>query len=299
MYRYKYQKYKSRYLNLKMKYYGGYKPTKILDNRIDIYNKCKKIFSEKINCDEIENFVNDNKEKKLAEGKEGIVYLLNMNDIKVAAKYVPYNGDPNYTYVPNGKISLEWMNYTNETYEFMKESNTSGFDFFPYVYQIINCPNKDNSYEYIFYEAFDGDLLNLLMEETNKYALYTIFFQLIRINYYLEIICGMKYFDGKAANHLFRKIKLPTEEKVVMDSYEFILKNQYLVVIWDFHNMKQFKEPKEFKRNFMLVMKNINQQQKFLSEELVTLINSVNENPTSTPQLLYSFYNNYMIGYDK
>src|ERR1700733_14972597 len=109
------------------------------DNRIKIYNSAKRIFDKEANCDKITNFIDSNMKSLLGTGKESKVYLLNIKNIDVALKTISYNPNPDYKWVPGGENDTSWINYLKATYTFMSESNAKGFDYFPYIYSVLDC----------------------------------------------------------------------------------------------------------------------------------------------------------------
>jgi hypothetical protein len=265
--------------------------------RIKIYNDAKRIFDKEPNCDKIVNFIESHKKKILGQGIESKIYLLQIKNIGVALKTLPYNDDSNYSWTSwKGKNDIHWVKYMNELMDFMLESNLSGNDYFPYIYTVLNCHNGENSNEYIFYEAFDGDMWKMLLRTKNKYELYDIFFQLININYYLEVQNNMKYYDGKPKNHLFKRLDKPIKKTYNFDSNEYTFEHHYVIVIWDFHIIDKYFSNKEFVRNFDWAMQHIRKYKKSeVPIELIKLTDDIKEHPESTPKLLYEFYQKYVI----
>lgn len=284
------------------------------NDRIVLYEKIKHILSIKIDCDTIDEFIKQNTIKNLGEGKEASVYLLSINNVdnmelastsmqstvplELAVKPIPYNDDPEYIRPVGGKRSSEWIRYTTKMFNFMIEANATGFSYFPYIYKISKCPTGENSFQYVFYEAFDENLFDLLSKMTNSdmNILYDVYCQLLIINYYLEIICNMKYFDGKSKNHLVKKIDDPVEQTFEMDKYVLKFKHRFLIVIWDFHDMKYYRAPTLFERNFVMVTRDIDRYMKNIRipQGLRKLINDANTDPKNTPKLLYDFNVSYM-----
>lgn len=253
---------------------------------------------KRINCKNIIKFADEHMQSKLGEGKEAIVNELKIGKTSVAFKIMKYNDTEGYIRIkktdPKDKI---WVNNMFDTFDFMTEANYTGFGYFPYLYGVLNCHEEENSKIYVFYEVFDGNLIDLINNIQHPSEWYDIVFQMIMINYYIETINGYRYNDGTVQNHLFRKLDKSYYKEYQLDNYKFSINHKYLIVLWDINYMEKITE-----ENKSQVISNIDFLIKYLdtnkdhikilpSGRIISLLHDVKNNPNNVPNLLDQYYN--------
>lgn len=233
-------------------------------SRSKIAEQMIKYLEEKINCKNVIKFADDTMAAELGKGKEATVNKLMVEGTPVAFKIMDYNDTKNYTKKnktdPKDRTQIKNM---FATFDFMTESNYTGFEYFPYIYGVLDCHDDENSKVYIFYEVFDGNLIELIDKIEHPSEWYDIIFQLIMINNYIEILNGYRYNDGTPQNHLYKKLAKPYYKEYDIGGKKLKINHKYLLVLWDFNYMEKITD-----QNKNQVTSNIDFLIRYLNENM-------------------------------
>ncbi len=250
---------------------------------------------KRINCENVMKFADATLESTLGEGKEASVKQLKVENIPVAFKVMEYDDSPEYKREGKGKRDNEWLQNMFKTFDFMTEANYTGWPYFPYIYGVLNCHNGTDSKVYIYYEVFDGSLLDLFNRIEHPSDWYDIAFQMIMINYYIENVNGYRYNDGTPQNHLYRKIK-PYYKEYTFDTHKYTINHKYLITLWDFNYMEPItdKNKSQVVSNIDFLLKYINKNRDKIkippSDRIIKLLTEVSDNTNDTLNILDKYY---------
>lgn len=265
--------------------------------RINIAEKMIKYLEERINCDNVMTYHDKYYDSILGKGNEARIDKLTIRKIPVAFKILKYNDEENYARVnkldPKDRI---WKKNLFDTFDFMTEANYTGHPYFPYLYGVLDCHDRSNSKIYTFYEIFDGNFIELMNKLEHASDWYDICFQMILINYYIEVVNGYRYNDGKPANHLFRKYSKPFYQKYELEGYNFNINHKYLIVLWDFNYMEKITD-----ENRSIIVSNIDFLIRYLeknkdsikiypSNRIIKMLNEIVANSKDSIKILNSYY---------
>lgn len=112
-------------------------------DRSKIKSKMINYLSKKINCTNVIELIdqrNDNSTNKIL-----------MESTPVSFEIVEYNDDDNYHQkkeTDNKDNSM--IKYIISIFDFMVEANHTGYEYFPYLYGVLNCHDKTHSKLYVF-----------------------------------------------------------------------------------------------------------------------------------------------------
>ena len=269
-----------------------------------IYDESKK---ENFDCSNVVDFINKHELTYLGKGADATVVKL-IDNVPMALKVMSYNSSENYIR-PRGKhVHLKDNRYIKNmlmTLDFMKEANETGFEYFPYIYEVLNCPVFDdcvekectegNSKVYIFYEVFDGTLEKLILEIKYPSEWYDIIFQMALTNYYMEVLNGYRYKDAKPKNILYKKLPKMKIQEYELDGQKVSVKHNYVVVLWDFNYLEKITP-----ENKHLVISNIEFLLRYLRTtpeipnppnwRMMKLLRELRHNPENTHAILRKYY---------
>lgn len=254
----------------------------------------------KINCKNVEKFIQTTTVEEIGKGKESIVFKLGIEKDFLALKIMNYNGSENYIRKDkNDAKDRLWVENLFFTFDFMTESNYLGFEYFPYLYGVLDCENTSDVSNkiFIFYEIFDGDLGKLLENLEHPSEWYDIIFQMANINFYIEVVQGYRYNDGTVVNHLYKKITKPYYKEYNLEDVKFNINHKYLIVLWDFNYMEKIttKNKNMVTSNLTFLIRYIEKNKTKINIEpsprIINLINDLIKNPESTIKILDMYYN--------
>lgn len=266
-------------------------------NRAKLADKLVEYLEKRINCDNVIEHHDKFYQSTLGQGREASVDLLMVKNIPFAFKMMKYNATPGY--VRENKSDpkdIIWVNNLFKTFDFMTEANYTGHPYFPYLYGVLDCPMDAESKLYIYYEAFEGDLRKLIDEIEHPSDWYDICFQMILINYYMEVVNNLRYNDGKPANHLYRKYSKPFYQKYQIEDISFSISHKYLIVLWDFNYVEKISD-----ENRSSVVSNIRFLLKYLRENsnkikilpsnrIMKLLSEIVNKPSDSIKILHEYY---------
>lgn len=250
---------------------------------------------KRINCENVMKFI-DKIQTNPEENKLNINKLL-VENIPVALKIINYNDTDIYIRKnksdPKDKI---WIKNLFDTFDFMTEANYTGFEYFPYLYGVLDCHDRENSKVYIFYELFDGSLIDLLNKMEHPSEWYDIIFQMAMMNYYIEIMNGYRYNNGKIKNHLYKKIDKPYYKEYHIDSYNFNIYHRYLIVLWDMNYIEKMTIDNENQivSNIDFLLEYLDKEKEKIkippSERIIKLLYDIKNNIKDTINILSRYY---------
>lgn len=185
-------------------------------SRQKIASKLIQFLEEKINCKNVMKKADDystEAEKILLIESENVVFE------------IYYYDD---TKIEEGDRNQMWVQRLIQTLDFMVESNHMGFEYFPYVYGLLNCHEGPESKIYLYTEAFDGRLEDLFGNILHPSDWYDVIFQIVMIDYWIRL---HKYeYDASIEKFVFRKYPKPFKKKYEIDSLTLNLSRKYLII---------------------------------------------------------------------
>jgi hypothetical protein len=182
--------------------------TKIRENMVSY-------LQEQINCDNVLK-----KTDALIESDEKLL----INGTPVSFKVISYD-DENET----EKKSIEIL---NNVFDEITESNSIGFDYYPFIYGILNCHNDTKSNLYVFYEFLSGTLYDLFENLQSPNEWYDIIFQMAMIDYNATKRQSLKHLNYNLDNYYFIKLFNPQKKEYVIKGKNITIYHKYVVVFF-------------------------------------------------------------------
>jgi hypothetical protein len=256
-------------------------------NRIKLARQIVSYLEERINCENVMDFAEKNLEKR----ENHITKKLVVTNVPVGYDIINYNdAEDSDSNIKNKK----WINKLFGTFDFITEANYTGFEFFPYLYGVLNCHNNDNSKVYIFYEYFANNLVHLIDNIQHPSEWYDIAFQIIMINYCVETVNGFEY-DGNIQNHLYKKLEKPYYKEYELDGTRIKINHKYLIVLWITEPFKKITEQsKIFSTNIDLLLKYLTDNKEritvYPSNKIINLLQDAKNNSTNIPSIILQYY---------
>ena len=139
-----------------------------------------------------------------------------------------------YDYDENDDYYINWKSNLYERYDFMSMSNNLGFEYFPYIYGVLDCHQDIDSKIYIYYEYFEYTLDNMLLDLNHSSDWYDIVFQLSMITYYISVISSKKYTNAKISYHLCDRLDKPYNKEYELNDKKILINHKYIIVLNDF-----------------------------------------------------------------
>jgi len=244
-------------------------------NRFQITTKMIDYLEDKINCHNVINFLD---KSKISQSE---------NKNKLIIKSIPLT----FKIIDNDKEIKNLF----EIFDFMTEANYTGFEYFPYLYGVLDC--SDQNKIYVFYENFDSNLIDILNNMEHQSEWYDIVFQMIIINYYIQNINNYKYDNGIPQNHLCRKLPKPIYQDYHIYDIKFTINHKYLIVLWNITNMELITDENKnnITTNIDHLIKYINEHKDKIkimpSERILKLLNDIQNNYDDTLSILDKYYN--------
>lgn len=225
-------------------------------NRMKVSDKMRKYLEDKINCQNVIKFIEKHEGTQLVD--------------KIIIHSIPVSIETN-THVDNLREKFEM-------YDFITESNYTGFEYFPYLYGVLEC--KDESLLYVFYESFDGNLYEAIESIEHASEWYSIIFQLLLINNYMETSGYQHTID----NFIYKKN--PIQQEYEIEGYTFSIKHKYLIVLWNLTLVKS-------ERNIDMILDFINSREFKVpaSPRIIKMLEEIKANPGEIWRILDQYYN--------
>lgn len=261
-------------------------------NRSKISDKMIKYLEDRVNCENIIKFVTNNADDTPVEDYNTIDRIV-VDKVPVAFKIVSYSEQ-----IENEQTKTKaWIKNMFKIFDFITESNYTGFEYFPYLYGVLTCHDETNkiSTVYIFYEHFDGNLVKLFDTIEHPSDWYDIVFQMVMINYYINVLHNYSY-NSSPKNHLYKKMHKPIYKDYEVDNFKFRISHKYLIVIWDIESMEPVSnEVDATGSNISSILKYLNDPENHLkipaSNRILKLLNDVKNNPENSISILNTYYN--------
>ena len=267
-------------------------------DRSKIAAKLIKYLEERINCENVIKFAQETNDSLLGKGLESEVDKLIIESVPIAFKIIKYNDEENYIKESETDANdRTWLKNLFDTFDFMTDANHTGFEYFPYLYGVLNCHEGENSKVYIFYEAFEGNLIKLINQMEHPSEWYDIVFQMIMINYYIEVLNGYLYNYGTPQNHLYRRLPKAIYREYELGDFKFKINHKYLIVLWDFNFMEKITDENRDKivANTTYLLNYINANKDKLkippSGRIIKLLYDVQNHSKEIPSILNQYYN--------
>jgi hypothetical protein len=261
-------------------------------SRIKIARQMISYLEERINCKNIINFAELYSQKKSKD--ENSILELNVDGISISFEIIKYNDTKNY--IQKNKTDMKdnvWLQKLFDTFDFMTESNYTGFEHFPYLYGVLNCHDNEKSKVYVFYELFQGNLVDLFNNMDHPSEWYDIVFQLIMINYYIQNINAYTYGGGTPQNHLYKKIK-PYYKEYEFDNKKIHVNHKYLIVLWNMEYIEKITNETTITSNIELLLQYLSENKDKIkippSDRIIKLLHDIMKNPKETPTILLQYY---------
>lgn len=246
---------------------------------------------DRINCKNVMKFADEKMESILEQSDEIFISELKIDGNSVNFEIIAYN-DTTTNGAGSGTKTKTSINNMFETFDFMVESNYTGFEYFPYLYGVLNCHNNENSKAYIYYENFQGDLLQLINMLEHPSEWYDIAFQLVIIDHYVRILNGYQY-NAKLKNFLYKKLDKPYYRQYNINDHKFSVSNKYLITLWDIESIKMIPSVETEYTIIDALLDHIEKNGPLkvpLSNRLIKMFNDIKINPESTIEILQQYY---------
>lgn len=234
---------------------------------------------KKLNCENVRSFVKSNVMDNLLSKSD------RSNAITVANVLVDYESI-NYADKDDKSISQLY-----KLFDFMVESNYTGFEYFPYIYGVLPCVDNISINIHLFYEYFEADLVYIIDEIEHQSEWYDIIFQFVIINNYLSKH-NIEY-EPSMKSFAYRKIA-PYYKEYVLSNYQFKINHKYLIVVRDFNMKVSVNNQNQFVRYIQFIYEYVNGNVKIKippSGRIIKLLNELVANPNDFAQIMDKYYN--------
>lgn len=178
-------------------------------------------------------------------------------------------------------------------YDFMTESNYNGFEYFPYIYGILNCSDQPEPVVYTFYEFFENNLVEIISNMEHASEWYDIVFQMAMINYYIQIANNYNYEGGIVANHLCHRLPKPYYKQYELSSASIKVSHRCLIVLWNVTKLEKTDNPSKTSNIWYLlnyVETNKDNLKIKPSERIMKLLVELHDGPSRTLEILEKYY---------
>ena len=220
-----------------------------------------------------------------------------VNNILVSFKIINYNDDIEYINKNDSELQDEsQVNNLFKSFDFMTKANytdnDNGLENFPYIYGVLNCHNKEHSKIYVYYESYDTNLVDLIINIEHPSQWYDIVFQIIMIDNYISVVNKYTYINESLKNYLCKKPIKPFYKKYTINDQEISVNHHNIIMLW---NLKDFVPTNAEPR-----MNGVEILLKFLdnasaikippSDRIKKMLKEVQSNPSNTELTLTKYY---------
>lgn len=257
-------------------------------SREKITKKMIQYLEIRINCDNVMKYV----DKYIKNNdKNSIIKELEIDSNPVAFEIIKYDATINNN--TDGLLGKNDISNMFEIFEIMTEANHTGNEYFPYLYGVLNCHDAENSRVYLYYEIFEGNLINLFSQVEHPSEWYDIAFQLIVINNFMQNLNNYKY-SGALENFLYKKLSKPYYKNYDIDGKEFKINHKYLIVLWDINDIKKNTEEIRSAINIDIVLKYLTENKETIkippSLKIMKLFSDINNDPKNSISIMHQYY---------
>ena len=261
-------------------------------NRENIASSIIKYLEDRINCKNLLKFIN----QKIVKDSELInTQKLLITNIPVSFEIIKYNesdesNESNESDKSDGSDETLKRNMF-DTFDFITESNYTGFAYFPYLYGVLDCHYGENSKIYVFHEYFEGNILQLINQIQHVREWYDIVFQMIMINYFLMI--NHLQYASKIEDHWYKKLPTPDHKEYEINGHKLSLIHQYTIVAWSSIPSTKLEENINIDHINVLV-EYLDQKREDIkippSGKIIKLLHEIINDPINTFDIVYQYY---------
>lgn len=241
-----------------------------------------KHLEDRVNCTNILEYIRTHSsESKLGE--------LTIDNVPVNLEIIKYTDS---TSSDSGTLSRKDLGSKYEMYDFISEANHTGFEYFPYLYGVLDCHSGPNSKVYVLYEMFDGTLDTLFGDLEQGSDWYETIFQICLIHHYIINIAKVSYSDATVPHHIYQKYKFPKKRQYTLGDYKFELYHKNLITLWDFKlEPTSAHSPSNIRYVLDYIVSNASKFKVQPSQRIIKMLNEIISEPLNIPKILDSYYN--------
>lgn len=260
-------------------------------SRIKVADKMIQYLEDRINCKNVMKFAEEKTESILEESDDIFISELKIDSTIVSFQIIKY--DDTQSDETSDKRNKASIKIFNDNFDFMTGSNLAGFEYFPYLYGVLNCHLEVNSKVYIYYENFEGSLLQLINLVEHASEWYDIAFQLVVIDHYVRFISGYQYHTNDLKNFLYKKHPKPYYRQYDITGHNFSVSNKYLIVLWD---IELTKRPHNASNEYTIIDAILDYVKKETSikippsNRIIKMFQEIKQKPENTIELLEQYY---------
>ena len=251
-----------------------------------------KHLEDRVNCTNILEYIRTHS----SESKKLVIddILVNLEIIKYSDSTSDSDGS-SASRNENGSLDLllkKDLDKKYEIYDFISEANHTGFEYFPYLYGVLDCHSELNSKVYVLYEMFDGTLDTLFSELEQGSDWYEIIFQVCLINHYMINIAKVSYSDAIVPHHFYQKYKFPKKREYTLGDYKFEMYHKNLITLWDFKLEPESTHlPSNINHVLNYITSNTSKFKVQPSQRIIRMLSDITFDSTNIPKILDSYYN--------
>jgi hypothetical protein len=199
----------------------------------EISRQMIRYLDSKVNCSNIERFLDDHYEVK--------PYHLRIKEVSLPTHLKRDFVDVSYElveYPDTDETEIVIQNIFN-TLKFINEANYAGLDYFPWLYGLLKCngltPDTQTPARQIhtFYEYFETNLYDYIPKITNPGVWYEICFQLALISDFMRR--NQKSYDASMKNHLIKFYEKPIFVPYTKGDVNLSIRQTMRIVVKDFY----------------------------------------------------------------
>jgi hypothetical protein len=256
-------------------------------SRIKISTQMIDYLEKRINCENVIKYAKQqldqvDERKNIAE-----INKLVINNLPVSFEILNYSKTNNLS-------PKKIFNDIYKMYDFMVEANHTGFEYFPYIYGVLDCHEESNGQVYVYREYFPENLTDTFKKINHVSEWYDIVFQILMINHYIVDINKIYYTGGDMSNHLCKKLDKPYYKNYEFGDKTIKINHKYLIVLWNINKINTNIDDDKFTSNIDYLLKYLTEHGDQISippsPKILKMLNSINQNPDKIIELIINFY---------
>lgn len=254
-----------------------------MTQRSKITDKMRKYLESRLNCENVIKFVDKNLSDTITINDS--IKKLKIGTIPLLLQIINYNDEND-----DDKKNLQ---KTFAGYDFITEANYTGFEYFPYLYGVLNCHAGSKSRVYVFFEYFENTLTDLFPKIEHSSEWYDIIFQLAIINYYLTTQ-NSYYYDSRPEKYLYNRFAKPIYQQYDFTDKKFNINHKYLINLWSDKIIKSDEQlnKTEYIKNLLEYIEKHRDAIKIPpSGRIIKLLQDLQNSPDNTLLILDQYYN--------
>lgn len=253
-------------------------------------SKIYKHLEDRVNCTNILEFMRTHTSDSRDSRDSRESSELTIESISVTSEIIKYTDNDSAS--SSEVLSKSKLNKIYDRYDFISEANHTGFEYFPYLYGVLDCHSGMDSKVYVIYEMFDGTLDTMLSEIEHASDWYETIFQICLIHHYIINIAKASYSGATVPHHLYQKYKFAKKRQYTLGEFKFELYHKNLVVLWDFQlETPSSNSPPNLKHLLDYITTNGSKFKIQPSPRLIRMLNEIISTPADIPKILDSYYN--------